>query len=490
MRKPNLILILADDMGIGDLSCYGAKKIMTPHMDAIARNGMRFTDAHATAAICTPSRYSIMTGRYCWKTPLHHSVLRGFAPPLIEKGRPTLASVLKRAGYRTAAVGKWHLGLEWTQKDGRTVPETVNGDIRALGYDGFAVDYSIPVTGGPRERGFDSWFGIAGSLDMPPYCFIENERTLGIPSREKETYYNQSRGLQVDGYREEEVDTTFADKAVARLEACAQDADIPFFLYLAAAAPHVPCNRRPGFVIGKTAAGDRGDMVYLFDWMVGQVTAAVRRLGLEDNTVIAVTSDNGAVSRCENGEDYGHRSNGRFRGYKRDVWEGGHREPLLIQWPGIIPAGTTCDRLVGLQDLFATFTEIAGGAIPPGAAEDSVSILPLLTAAQPRCACRRSLIHHSGNGMFSIRKDHWKLIDGLGSGGATEPLFLRPEPGEAAGQLYDSLNDPEESIDLWNRHPGVVAELMGELDREVCPYFDRKGIEVMRALDPRHGQRA
>lgn len=484
--RPNIIFILADDMGIGDLSCYGAEKIRTPYMDEIARGGVRFTDAHATSSICTPSRYSIMTGRYCWKAGLEHSVIKGFAPPLVEPGRPTVASVLRGAGYRTGAFGKWHLGLEWTQKDGRTVREATGGDIRASGYDGFAVDYARPLGGGPLDRGFDRWFGISGSLDMPPYCFIEDRQTVGIPAREKREYHNQSRGLEADYWREEEVDTTFARKAVEFIEeSCREEPGRPFFLYLAAAAPHSPCNRRPGFIAGKSAAGDRGDMVCLVDWMVGQVSRALRRLGLEENTLVVVTSDNGAVAACENGLDYGHRSNGDYRGYKRDIWEGGHREPLVVRWPAAIPPGTVCPDLVGLHDFFLTFAEIARVPVPEGAAEDGVSILPCLRAPERGARPRESIIHHSGNGLFSIRRGKWKLVDGLGSGGNSEPYWLPPPPGGPAGQLYDLERDPFEKVNLWTEHPRLAAELLAEIEAAVSPYFDRRNPDIMRALDPR-----
>ncbi|MHC4872920.1 MAG: sulfatase family protein [Planctomycetota bacterium] len=489
-KLPNIIFILADDMGIGDLSCYGAEKIKTPHMDKVAENGIKFTDAHATDSICTPSRYAIMTGRYCWKTELRHSVIKGFAPPLIEKGRETLASMLKGKGYKTSVFGKWHLGLDWLQKDGKSVKEATGGDIRALGYDGFEVDYSKPLGGGPLDLGFDYWFGISGSLDMPPYCFIENDKTIGIPDREKEVYHNyQARGLQTDYYRDEEVDTTFAERAVKYIEGHAVSAEEkPFFMYLAAAAPHRPCDVRPDFVIDKTEAGDRGDMVYLFDWMVGQVVDVLQRTGLEENTLLVVTSDNGAVARCVNGEDYGHKSNGDYRGFKRDIWEGGHREPLVVQWPAQIKPGQVCDKLVCLADFFKTFAEISGAELSSEVAEDSISILPYLQDCASEEVLRDIMIHHSGNGMFSIRKGRWKLVDGLGSGGDSEPYYKEYSEEEGGGQLYDIISDPYEKTNLWLEKREIAEELTAELDDIVSSYFDRKGSDIMQALDPRNWQ--
>ncbi len=342
MHKPNIIYIMADDMGYGDLGCYGATKIPTPHMDRIAAEGVRLTDAHSSSAVCTPSRYAVLTGRYAWRGGLKRWVLGGYGTPLIEPERLTVASLLKAGrlphrGRRQVACGA---GLA-AQRRAATRPIIDFGNP-AWSVDGFDIDHSAPIGNGPTTLGFDSYFGIAGSLDMPPYCFIENDHTVGIPDREKEVYYNQQRkGMQTPDWQDDQVDITLAAKAVEFIEAAsAAEDDAPFFLYLTPASPHRPCDVRPDFVVGASDAGDRGDMVVLFDWVVGQVLDALDRTGQADNTLIIVTSDNGGRLTCADGETYGHASNGSLRGQKADIWDGGHREPFVARWPQRIPAGS------------------------------------------------------------------------------------------------------------------------------------------------------
>ncbi len=443
---------MADDMGIGDLGCYGAEKIPTPNMDRLAKEGMRFTDAHSSSAVCTPSRYSVMTGRYCWRTRLKKFVIGGFGAPLIEANRQTLGSLCKKAGYATAAIGKWHMGFTWYDKagDALKLPEC---DV--LDFDGFDVDYARGISGGPTELGFDSYFGIAGSLDMPPYVLIENRDMVELPDREKEVYYNQQRrGLQMPSFKDEEVDVIFAKKAVEYIETQAES-NQPFFLYMTPASPHRPCDIRPDFVKGKSDAGDRGDMVVLFDWMVGQVLDALDRTGQAANTLVVVTSDNGARLVCANGQDYGHKANGIYRGQKADIWDGGHREPFLVRWPGVVEPGSTADAQACLSDFFATVGDVIGQ--DASCAEDSVSLLPVLKGEQ--CAVRETLIHHSGFGMFSLRKGDWKLVLGTGSGGFTEPVG---ELSETDGQLYNLKDDPCELTNRWNDCPEIVQRLKKE----------------------------
>jgi arylsulfatase A-like enzyme len=452
-KKPNIIYIMADDMGIGDLGCYGAEKIPTPNMDRLAAEGMRFTDAHSSSAVCTPSRYSAMTGRYCWRTRLKKFVIGGFGAPLIEKDRETLGSLCKKVGYSTAAIGKWHMGFTWYDKSGEPLklPE-----CDALDVDGFEVDYARGIDGGPIDLGFDYYFGIAGSLDMPPYVLIENRNMVELPDREKEVYYNQQRrGLQMPSFKDEEVDVTFARKAVEYIEQ-QSESEAPFFLYMTPASPHRPCDIHPDFVKGKSAAGDRGDMVVLFDWVVGQVLDALDRTGQAENTLVVVTSDNGARVVCANGEDYGHKANGIYRGQKADIWDGGHREPFLVRWPGVVSAGTTSDALTCLSDFFATVGEVIGQ--DASCAEDSVSFLPVLREQQQ--SVRRTLVHHSGFGMFSLRKGDWKAVYGSGSGGFTDPVG---ELSETNGQLYNLKDDPSERVNLWSSRPEILAELKQEL---------------------------
>lgn len=471
--KPNIVLILADDMGYGDLSCYGSKKIRTPNMDAVAAEGIQFMDAHSSSAVCTPSRYSILNGRYCWRSKLKRGVLGGFGQPLIDPDRHTLPGILKQAGYQTAMFGKWHLGLQWHHKDGSVLAEkTLDGWNEGDGWNqsGMDVDYSRPLEGGPVDHGFDYWFGISGSLDMPPYCFIENRQTVGIPDREKSYYAPQQRpGLMTPDWEDDKVDLTFTEKAVDYIREQGQkNAHEPFFLYMAPSAPHRPC-LPPEFMRGKSEAGKRGDMVALLDWTVGQLTAALKETGQYENTLFIVTSDNGARLTNFDGKDYGHKANGDLRGQKADIYEGGHREPLAIRWPRQIDPGQIRYDLISLMDIMATCADILNIPLPDETAEDSISFYPLLknpkqpeigqdAAIQPR-GLRDSLIHHAYDGMYSVRKGEWKYIEGLGSGGFSEPRRYTAKDGDAAGQLYNIADDSRETLNLWLTRQDKVEEL-------------------------------
>jgi arylsulfatase A-like enzyme len=468
-KLPNIVFIFADDLGYGDFGCYGATKIPTPNVDRLAQQGMRFFDTHSSSAVCTPSRYSLLTGRYCWRTWLKRWVIGGLGYPVIESERPTIADILRKHGYRTGMIGKWHLGFEWPSRKSTSPIMKILKSYKANN-----VDYKQPLKAGPLDHGFDYFFGISGSLDMFPYCFIENRHTIGIPDRPKTILHNQQRpGPMVEGWRDEEVDITFTQKAKEFIRSHHENQpDQPFFLYLPTASPHRPCDCRPEFVIGKSKAGDRGDMVVLFDWIVGQIMDELDRLGVAENTLFIVSSDNGAQAVCANGQDYGHRSNGVLRGQKADIWDGGHREPMIIRWPNHIAPGTINRELIGLQDWFATLANIVGEPMKEDMGEDSISFahifdgsaLPqantkLQTQITAEPQKRESIIHHSGWGMYSIRKGYWKLILGLGSGGFTYPSiqlkwFWRPK-----GQLYDLETDPQEQTNLWKKEPKIVVEL-------------------------------
>jgi len=452
-QKPNIVFIMADDLGYGDLGCYGGTRIPTPNIDRLAREGVRFTDAHASSALCTPSRYSVLTGRYCWRTALKKGVLWHFDPPLLEPDRPTVASMLKRHGYATAAIGKWHLGLGWTTYDGAS-PNA----------DGTNVDYHAPVTGGPIAHGFDESFAMSGSLGMLPYCFIENDRVVGKPSVMKSPLRAQETpGLMVPDWRDDEVDLQFTRQAVSFIEQHATEhPNSPFFLYLTPSAPHRPCVP-PEFMRGASKAGPRGDMVAMVDWMVGKIDDTLEKLGLTEQTLLVVTSDNGAREMCHDCSTYGHRSNGDLRGQKADIWDGGHREPFVARWPGRIAPDTTCHQLVGLIDLYATCAEIVGQPLSNEEAEDSYSILPALLDSSLERPIRDSVVHHALDGMFSIRQGPWKMIAGLGSGGFTDPRRIEPDPSGPHGQLYHMSDDVGETTNLWQQRPDVVDRLSGLL---------------------------
>ena len=473
VRKPNIVFIMADDMGYGDLGCYGATKIPTPHMDQIANEGMLFTDAHASSSVCTPSRYSVLTGRYCWRSDRKRGVNSGFSLPLIDPSRMTVASLLKKHGYATAAVGKWHLGLEWQLKD-----EYVREDQRKIDYvrphlmetsswdDPGCIDFNRPIIGGPTRLGFDYFFGIAGSMDMPPYCFIENENTVGIPSVPKKPYNPQQlKGFMTPGWRDEEVDIRFTEKAIKFIERSSTDpTSQPFFLYLTPSAPHRPCVP-PDFLKGSSRAGSRGDMVVVVDWVVGEVVRTLDRLGLSENTLIIVTSDNGAQPADVDGETYGHKSCGELRGFKGDIWDGGHRVPFLVRWPRHVDPGSRSDEIIGLSDLMATCAAIVGVELPANSGEDTDSILSILLGDTLNESVREAIVHHSVFGMFAIRQAQWKLIFGKGSGSSREPPAVDPAEGVPPGRLYDMADDLGETDNLWSKRSHIVKCLSSLMNR-------------------------
>jgi len=468
-ERPNVVVILADDMGWGDLGCYGGTAIPTPRMDALAARGTRFTDAHSASAVCTPSRYALLTGRYAWRSPLKSFVLMGHGPPLIEPERPTVASLLHDAGYATAAFGKWHLGLGWRWRDGHVETAFGPGARLHVGAEldaGYEIDYSQPFSGGPLELGFERFFGISGSLDMPPYCFLDQDRTRGIPDEPKAEYItSQRKGLQTAGWRDDQVDVTVADAAVDWLRERPADGR-PFFLYLTPAAPHRPCVP-PDFVQGHSRAGNRGDAVCLVDWMVGRVCDALAEIGCADNTIVVLSSDNGApMIYPEDGDTEIHRPNGPYRGQKGDIWDGGHREPLIVRWPGHVPEGAVRGDLIGLNDLFPVIAHATRCPVPDGAAEDGVDLLDAVTGGAE--VTDRVLVHHSLGGRFAIRLGAWKVEFCTGSGdGFSAPAGEPFDRDHPVGQLYDLASDPYETVDLWHDRPDIVAGAYDVL-RGIC----------------------
>jgi arylsulfatase A-like enzyme len=447
---------MADDMGYGDLCCYNRdSKIPTPNMDRLAEEGIRFTDAHSPSAVCTPTRYGVLTGRYCWRTRLKRGVLNGYSPCLIDVKRTTVASLLKRYGYATACIGKWHLGLG---SDRRT-------------------DFSKPLAPGPNALGFDYFYGISASLDMPPYCYIENDRVVKEPTlmveageASKDGWWR--KGPIAPGFKHVGVMPTITEKAVAYIDKHAKSSRTsPFFMYFALPAPHCPI-APADFVKGRSQAGGYGDYVVEVDWSVGEIMKALERNGLTENTLIMVTSDNGSPGRTKIKrapysiiEVYGHYPSGNLRGIKADIWDGGHREPFVARWPARIRAGSTSDELICLTDLLATCAAIVGAKLPNNVGEDSYNILPVLLSRKVHKPIRKAVVHHSGSGIFAIRQGKWKLILGRGSGGFTKPSRVKPKPGEPQGQLYDLHKDPAETNNLWAEHLGIVQRLTDLLEK-------------------------
>lgn len=482
---PNLVVILADDMGYGDPRCYNHEsKIPTPNLDRLAAGGMRFTNAHTPSAVCTPTRYGLLTGRYCWRTRLKQGVLDGFDPPLLEEGQMTIARMLKQRGYSTACIGKWHLGMNWVRKDGTPVPQREGA---ATGFrDGFDVDYTRRLTGGPNDAGFDWYFGLSASLDMSPYCFIENGRTVGSPDirtpEAKDPWLNQVPGVTAKGFTLEGVLPELTRKATDYIKE-RKAASNPFFLYLPLTSPHLPVVPNKDFE-GRSKAGKYGDFVVETDAAVGAVLDALETTGASRNTLVLFTSDNGGLwhwwdfqetddvaggrltPRGKLNQSFGHQSNGRLRGTKADIWEGGHRVPFIARWPARIKAGGVSSELVGLVDCMATFAAIAGARLPSNAAEDSYDILPALLSPKPPRPVRDHAVFHSLHGEFAITQGDWKFVPSRGSGGFSAPRRVEPKPGEPVGQLYNVRDDPEETRNLYSKYPEHVTRL-GDLLRAI-----------------------
>jgi arylsulfatase A-like enzyme len=454
-QLPNIVYILADDLGYGDVACMNPEgKIPTPHVDRLAREGVRFTDAHSGSAVCSPTRYGVLTGRYAFRSRMKSGVLGGFSPPLISPARLTVPALLKRHGYVTACFGKWHLGMNWPKKGGGAVADYPGG---------WNVDYAAPVTGGPTAVGFDVYYGISASLDMPPYVFIENDRVTAVPTVEK-TWIR--KGPAAESFEAIDVLPTLARKAVEFIAARAADASRPFFLYLPLNSPHTPILPSAEWQ-GKSGVSPYADFVMQTDAVVGHVLAALDRAGAAESTLVIFTSDNGCSPQANFAElaKFGHDPSYVFRGHKADVFEGGHRVPFVARWTGRAKPGTACDGLVCLTDLLATCAEIVGDALPDDAGEDSVSMLPhiLGTTAGP---VREALISHSINGSFAIRQGRWKLELCPGSGGWSDP---RPNKKASAGlprvQLYDVVADVGETKNVQADHPDVVASLTALLQK-------------------------
>jgi arylsulfatase A len=455
-KLPNIVFILVDDMGWGDIAAYNPNsQIPTPNLDRLASQGMRFNDMHASSAVCTPSRYSILTGRYPWRASDKSGALTGYAPSLINPGRLTVAGLLKQAGYYTAGVGKWHLGLG---SDART-------------------DFSKPFHPAPTDHGFDYYFGLAASLDMPPYAYFENDH-LVTPATDKieaagkeggpanggrgNLGYHYGAGAAAPGFKFDQVLPDFTAKAIDVIKQQAKQTR-PFFLYFALTSPHNPWLPLPEYK-GKSKAGDYGDFVYQTDAMVGQVLAAIEDSGLAKDTLIYFTSDNGAPWDDVRIQQYGHRANANWRGRKSDVWEGGHRIPCIVKWPGHVAPGSVSNEMLSLTDFMATVAAVTGQTLPDNAAEDSFNTLAVLEG-RPHKPIRETIIHESGKGLRSIREGSWKLEMGLGSGGFSEPADVDPIAGGPQGQLYDLKADPGELNNLWLARPDIVARLSAKLKK-------------------------
>lgn len=441
--RPNIVVILADDQGYGDLTCYNPKSVIpTPHTDRVARSGVMFTDAHSGSAVCSPTRYGLLTGRYAWRSWLKYHVLRPYDPPLIEAGRLTLPAMLRREGYRTTCIGKWHLGWTWPKKEGNW-------------------DFTQPIADGPLTRGFDSYFGT-DVPNYPPYCFIRNDRTVGLPTATKATRDLSGRpGPMLPGWRANEILPTLALKAVECIREQSRSGR-PFFLYLPLTSPHEPIAPSRRFA-GKSGISPLADFMLETDAVVGQVLDELDRSKAASNTLVIYAADNGhsSYTGLEDLAAKGHKVSGPFRGYKTSIYEGGHRVPLMARWPGRIRPGTSSSQLVCLTDLMATIAGAIGVRLAPDAAEDSLSFLPALEGRSETGRARTAIVNHSGSGQFAIREGAWKLI--LPETPPDLPATTRVEV--RAEELYNLDADPGETNDVRARHPDVAARLRGLVER-------------------------
>jgi arylsulfatase A-like enzyme len=477
--RPNIVVILADDLGYGDVNCYNDRaKVATPNIDRLAREGMRFTDAHSPATVCTPSRYSLMTGQMAFRVPRGGSVFTGVGgPSLIAPGRLTLPAMLRAKGYTTGCVGKWHIGLTFFDKEGQPIRGNGSEAVRR-------VDFSRRIEGGPLDHGFDRFFGTAccPTTDWL-YAFIDGDRVPVPPTGKidkkllpKHPCANDCReGLIASDFPMEEIDLIFLQKSREFIQSIARRAPgRPFFLYHAAQAVHLPSFAADQFK-GKSGAGPHGDFIHELDYIVGELLATLERSGLADNTLVILTSDNGpeTASVIHMRADFSHDGARPWRGMKRDDWEGGHRVPFLVRWPGKVKPGSTCRQLTCLTDIMATVAAIIGADLPNDAAEDSFSLLPALLG-QDSGPIRPYLLQQAFGGppYLSIRQGDWKYLDHTGSGGnnyesdrGLQPFILADTAPGAPGQLYNLETDPGETRNLYFEQPQIAKQLKALLDQ-------------------------
>ena len=461
--RPNIIVILADDQGFGDLGANNPQsKIATPHLDTLAKGGVRFTDGHTSSGVCTPTRYSLLTGRYHWRTKLQSGVLGGFSTPLIAKDRLTIAGLLKQQGYATGCFGKWHLGMSFPLKNGGVADD--GGNFSKAFQDAGSVDYGRDIVDGPVDHGFDTFFGISASLDMPPFVWIKDRRVTEIPSATKTWLRTGPAGPKFEAV---DVMPSVIDQTIAFIEAQRKaDPAKPFFAYVPLNAPHTPIVPTKDFQ-GSSGISPYADFVKQVDHDVGRLLASLDKQGLTENTLVIFTSDNGCSTAANIPElqKAGHEPSYVYRGNKADLYEGGHRVPFLVRWPAKVKPGVS-SALVGQIDFLATFAEISGATVPAAMGEDSVSFLPVLRGE--KAEVRQGIVSQSINGSFALRDGQWKLCLSAGSGGWSSPKPGAEEAGLPAVQLYDLSKDPGERNNLQADFPERVAAMKAELEKLIA----------------------
>ncbi|MBD0833290.1 sulfatase family protein [Aestuariibaculum sediminum] len=459
-KHPNIIYVLADDLGYGDISAYNKNShIETKYLDQMISDGLMFTDAHTSSAVCTPTRYGIITGRYNWRSKLKSSVLTGNSKALIKPTKSTVASMLKNQGYHTTFIGKWHLGWDWALLD-PNAPEKPGWNAEDFNN----IDFSKPITNGPKELGFEYSYGHSGSLDMAPYVYVEN----GMPTQVPDTMSGNSskfswwrKGPTSKDFIHEDVTPNFFRRSFNYIEEQSKTNE-PFFLYLALPSPHTPILPTKAWQ-GKSNLNPYGDFVMMVDDYMGRLLKTVKDAGIEDNTLIVFTSDNGCSPAADitGMEQLGHYPSDVYRGHKADIFEGGHRVPFIVKWPKKIKKGIVSNEIICTTDFMATAADIVNYKLEDHEAEDSYSILPLFKKPNPKKPLREATVHHSINGSFAIRQGDWKLIMCPGSGGWSYP---KPENEEVIKtlpevQLYNLKTDPGETTNLQANEKEKVKAL-------------------------------
>jgi arylsulfatase A len=462
--KPNIVILYADDMGFGDLSANNpASKIPTPNLDRLAAQGMRFTDAHSSSGVCTPSRYALLTGRFHWRK--FHGIVNAFDPPVLDDSELTMPEMLKQHGYRTACVGKWHLGWNWSDIQKPAAPaQEIKGNNKVFA--SAAFDWTKPVSGGPLSHGFDYYFGD-DVPNFPPYAWFENDRVITTPSESlsitlqtKEGSWEARLGPMTPGWDFYAVVPRITDKAVAWINK-QHGQDGPFFLYAPFNSPHAPIVPSDAFT-GKSQAGGFGDFMTQTDAEVGRILQAIEDNGFTENTLVIFSADNGAEHYAyERIRNFQHRSSGPLRGVKRDLYEGGHRVPFVVKWPGLVKPGSVCDALVSQVDLFATLAAIVGHALPAGVASDSHDLLAVWKENAP--SPRHSIVHNTMAGAYAMRHDDWVLIATKTGAHSKVPAWFDSENGytedDHPAELYNLRTDLAQQHNLYAAEPAKVKEL-------------------------------
>ncbi len=484
-KSPNIVIIYADDMGYGDLNCQNPNsKIPTPNLDQLASEGMRFTDAHSSSGICSPSRFALLTGTYHWRR--QHGIVGAFGKPFFKDTDVTLPQVLKTRGYATACIGKWHLGWDWEFKNEPSGEVKQWGKMRKV-YLPRDIDWSKPIAGGPLERGFDYYFGD-GTINFPPYAWVENDRITEAPTEEldinnigfdtKEGEWEFRPGPVVKGWNPYEVLPTLTKKAVSWIND--REEYQPFFLYFALPSPHAPIIPNDEFD-GKSQAGGYGDFMVQTDWVAGQVLKAIKEKKMEDNTIIIFSADNGPEQYAfDRAEKYGHFSMGDYRGLKRDVWEGGHHVPFIFKWPGHIEAGSVSGEVISQVDIMATIANITGTKLPENAAPDSYNLWPVLIGEFYVSPLREATVQNTNENKWGIRQGAWFYIDSPSGEHTKMPESFKKLRGYTdfgtKGLLFNLDVDPEQRINLYDKYP----ERVNEMDRLLQEYR-AKGYSVKQS---------